>query len=41
MTIGRYDMVLHGIDYSKAGSIGAVLLLWLVLVVCGLAQMAL
>jgi len=34
-------MVLHGIDCSKAGPAGAILLLWLVLVVCGLAQMAL
>lgn len=32
-------MVLHGIDYSRAGSIGAVALLWLVLVVCGIVQL--
>jgi hypothetical protein len=34
-------MVLHDVEYSKAGPIGAILLLWIVLVVCGLAQMAL
>ena len=32
-------MVLHAIDVSKVGSIGAILLLWLVLVVCGLVQL--
>jgi hypothetical protein len=31
-------MVLHDIDFSRAGPIGAIVLLWIVLVVCGLAQ---
>ena len=33
-------MVLHPIDYAKAASAGAVLLLWIVLLVCGIAQLS-